>query len=341
MNAPKFIAPDTAADPEEESPVANYAGPAVVDGDGKAEPRKETVMMLLGQLTVDPRLQRDPQMALQRKIAKNPKPAAIGTLVAAYRIEPDGTETYVLLDGQQRRGGLMRAGFNELVQVEVHYGLTHAQMAQLFLDLNVQVSVNIGARFRLSVEAEDPQALLIADILRDFKIPLGSGAGRGGSGFGAYAAARQIVSGPNGSFRLRWALRIIQEVFGDSHHLCKSSIYNAALIQALAAFHKQYETHRGFREETLIERLRHEFSTIDRLNEAAALTKTFNADKITYTVDAIGTLLVNKYNLSVRGRNRFPAWTRTGTAVRGQNVRQQVAAAEAQTETEPEAQAEA
>lgn len=122
-------------------------------------------------LTVDPRVQRQPDPSRVRKLAKNWDSKMVGVLTVSHRLPGtneggDGTvalEEFVILDGQTRWEAAKEAGILTL-RAEIFEDLTEADEARIFLLHNDRKAVTPRDRFRLAVVALDETALTIRDI---------------------------------------------------------------------------------------------------------------------------------------------------------------------------------
>jgi hypothetical protein len=184
----------------------------------------------LSATTIDPRIQRGEEGPEIAHIVANFNKAALGTFTLSRRTNGD----LVVLDGQQRRAACFKVEFNEQVQAIVHDGLTLAEEAQLFLDLNYRRSVNAWTQFRVARTAGDPLAQAIGVVLDELKIPLG-----GPKGFSAVVMARRVAKRQGGLTHLHWALRQVQAVYDTSGD---GGVYDGRVVEAFAMLYRECAT---------------------------------------------------------------------------------------------------
>lgn len=122
-----------------------------------------TILRLrMADLVMD-RYQRPLELARVKDIARNFKPELCDPLVVNRR--PDGS--YACIDGQHRGHGLI-AGFGSDVTwlCRVTEGLSYEEEARLFFELNQnRRQVSVVDRFWAAVEAADPEALQVKEIV--------------------------------------------------------------------------------------------------------------------------------------------------------------------------------
>lgn len=107
-----------------------------------------------------PRYQRNLDVRRVEKIAADFNPAALGAITVVKRA--DGT--LWIIDGNHRRNAAIRVGHKEMFAIQ-YEGLTLAEEAALFLELNATKQVQAVDRFHASVLAGDPQSVEIAEVL--------------------------------------------------------------------------------------------------------------------------------------------------------------------------------
>ena len=141
----------------------------------------------LDALTIDPRTQRQEGVNAARaaKIAEEWNPAAAGTLAVSRR--HDGS--LVCIDGAHRSAAARSLGIPELPAL-VYSGLTLAQEAALFVELNDFRSPSLLSRMLAGRVAGDPVATDVLNIIErhGWKISCSSDAGH----FAAVAAAERV-----------------------------------------------------------------------------------------------------------------------------------------------------
>lgn len=117
-------------------------------------------------LIIDMRVQRplDPN-----KIARFIKrggfhPAALGVITVSQRDNGD----MVILNGQHRCALAEAEGYDKPMMAEIHHGLTVAEEAALFLQLNDQTTPSAVTKFLVRIEKGDPVAVEMNRIVRSF-----------------------------------------------------------------------------------------------------------------------------------------------------------------------------
>lgn len=255
----------------------------------------------LDELVVDPRIQRPPVIVEINKIAKEFDERALGTLTLSARPDGKGDYIYVILDGQQRRLGAIKAGFTGTVRAEVHYGLSLQEEARLFRLLNFRRAVQPIVLFKNALLEGDPDALTVQQILDDLGIPFGTPRGYSGA-----KASVRLVSRRNGATVLRWALTQVQRIYDPQG---KGGCYDAAVVEA---FYWLYD-HHGSRidEENLYNKLAREAGGVADLVGQAKLIKSVRGGRI--GVNLIRAIIA-RYNHDKRSpRTKLPDWTLDST----------------------------
>jgi hypothetical protein len=125
----------------------------------------------VGDLEVDNRVQRD-HLDLRKveRIKANFNPGALGILTVSRR----NRVTNIVLDGMHRKQAVaeLTDGMGKML-CHVFTGLTLAEEAQMFLDLNAGSQPNLLDKFKARLWAEDPVAVDINRILRGYGWDLG------------------------------------------------------------------------------------------------------------------------------------------------------------------------
>ena len=151
----------------------------------------------LDALTIDPRTQRQEGVNAARaaKIAEEWNPAAAGTLAVSRR--HDGS--LVCIDGAHRSAAARSLGIPELPAL-VYSGLTLAQEAALFVELNTFKQPSMLSRMMAARVSGDPAATAILDTVEThgWKIDYNSEAGH----FAAVQAAERIYRNGCGALPL-------------------------------------------------------------------------------------------------------------------------------------------
>jgi len=211
--------------------------------------RVEVEWMEIRDMYVDPDIQRGEESGEINRIVSRFNENALGTLVVAHReISINGRTTSSvrsLLDGQQRRAALLLLNYDKPVRVLVHYGLTRAEEARLFLDLNERRSIGAWQKFRTRLTAEEPQAIAIKTVLEECNITMG-----GAKGFNAIDKADRIFAWKNGRDHLKWALQMVRDIYNDE---TARPFYDGRVIMAFALLHQHCS--RFIDEQRLVEKL--------------------------------------------------------------------------------------
>jgi hypothetical protein len=118
-------------------------------------------------LHIDRRVQRELNPRRVDEMANNLKFDALGVSTVSRR--PDGT--LVQLDGQHRRAAVIQAGHGGYeMTCNVYTGLSFAEEAALFRDLNNTRKPSIFDDYDKAVKGEDPEALAIDAIVRGHEL---------------------------------------------------------------------------------------------------------------------------------------------------------------------------
>lgn len=243
--------------------------------------------------TIDPSIQRNLQDTEVENIYRKFNPAALGVLTISRR--EDGVQS--VLDGQQRRTVLLRlhseGRYDGPVQVMVHEGLLIPEEARLFLDLNARRAVDAIRRFKTRLVAEDPQALHIMEIFRDLGITISS------RGVQAIETVDRIYAQENGPERVRWALRVIRDVYDSSR---RGGCYDGRAISAFSLFHAAF--YPILDEGRFIDRLSEVGDRISKLRGAGRIRQDLNRGNAAYNMAEV---MRTWYNESKRRTNKKPA----------------------------------
>jgi hypothetical protein len=119
------------------------------------------VDMKASEFAVDPAVQRQLNEPRVDKIAKDFKPMMLGLFTASKRL--DG-RTYIL-DGQHRMAACRKKQYDGYIATRVYEGLTLAEEAELFLDLNNTRKVSALDKFHVRATKGDPAAVALKEAL--------------------------------------------------------------------------------------------------------------------------------------------------------------------------------
>lgn len=252
----------------------------------------------MAETVIDPVIQRPEQTSEINTIAKNFSPPALNVLTASCRVDENGVETYVVLDGQQRRAAALKIGYEELVPFVIHYNLSLKEEAWLFLNLNYRRSVSASVRFKNELIGEDPVALAIQAVCDGLGIDIGNP-----NGLMAVDLAKRLAKDQEGLRHFRWALEEMQEIFDPAQH---GGIYNNNVIEAFARFHRFYE---GRVDVKRLRRKVAELGTVSHLMGQAQNVKSFRGGRIS---DCVIDVLVKQYNhhMSTNSAKALPEFPR-------------------------------
>lgn len=175
--------------------------------------------------TVDHRYQRDLDSRRVEEIARAFNPLHFGVPVVSERND----EERVRIDGQHRCAGAIVAGFGEEeFLMEVHYGLSLQQEAEMYLRLNGgRTAVGAIDKYKARLVAEEPVALEIQAILEG----LGCRITNGKSAYGIMAVQAVEVSYYRGPDNLRNTIKTLSTWLDGS-----PEAFEGELIRGTSAF---------------------------------------------------------------------------------------------------------
>lgn len=259
---------------------------------------REFGWLSLEELEIDERIQRAEVTSHVNKIAKNFREELLGTAVVSARFDaPTGKYRYFVLDGQQRRAGARKHGYKGNIRVDVHYNLTLADEARLFLGLNERKPVQPIQMFKDEIIAGNVDAIAVQKILDSLNITFGTPKGYSGA-----KSALRLVARPNGATILRWALVQVQKIYDGEG---KGGCYDAAVVEA---FYWLYD-HHGTRvdEDNLYAKLSSKGGGTDDLVGHAKTIKSVRGGRI--GVNLIRAIIA-RYNHDKRSaKTKLPDWT--------------------------------
>lgn len=120
----------------------------------------------VGEIDVDPAVQRPPNKAWAAYIGRELDPDLIGVIHVSKR----RNGRYVVIDGQHRVIGVRDHFGNNgtLIECKIYEGLSIAQEAAIFVGLNKKKQKSRISDFISRVTARDPHAVAIAGVLDEF-----------------------------------------------------------------------------------------------------------------------------------------------------------------------------
>jgi hypothetical protein len=184
----------------------------------------------VGDLSIDPNVQRAMKKGRVDKIAADFHPEALGVLTTSYR-EPGIIH---VVDGQHRYRAAEAAGYQGPIKTNEYRGLTLAQEAALFSLLNNTEKVGPIDQFLVACVEGRPSALALARILKDNGWAVSTAAGKG-----KISAIRSLERVYNLGERGPWAaaatIAVLTSAWG---HV--SSAVNGSLIEGLGRMLAKY-----------------------------------------------------------------------------------------------------
>jgi hypothetical protein len=225
-------------------PVAPPTGQMITDGErinqsfvAESSPNhiRETIMLPFSATSIDHRVQRYENKAEVNAIARDFNADALQVPTVSIRVDPEtNEETYVVLDGQQRRAAALQVGFEAPIAWSAHRNLSLKDEARLFRQLNFRRSVTAGDLFRVSLAEENVTNLHVMALLKDLGIELNTP-----RGLNAVRVASRIAERPAGLRDLRWALEEIKAIFDK---LGLGGVYDGRVVEAFALLHRHRPT---------------------------------------------------------------------------------------------------
>lgn len=126
------------------------------------EDATHTVWISISDMRFDPRVNRVLRQSRVDEIAANFDADKLGIIHLSKR--DDGT--YVVIEGQHRVRALVQMGWqDQRMEARVYEGLSVAQEAELMLALNDKLTLSSLDGFLIAVNAEDPEAVTINNIV--------------------------------------------------------------------------------------------------------------------------------------------------------------------------------
>lgn len=126
-------------------------------------PTHALVERKVGDLWVDPAVQRSLKKSRVENIAKDFNPAALGVLTTSYR----SADRIHVIDGQHRYRAAEAAGYEGVIHTMEYHGLTIPQEAALFRQLNTTEKVSVVDQFLISCVERNPDSLRLARFIEE------------------------------------------------------------------------------------------------------------------------------------------------------------------------------
>jgi hypothetical protein len=247
-------------------------------------------------LLVDPRVQRDGlNNAKVSKIEANFNKDALGIVTISRR--PD--RGLYIVDGWHRVEACKKLNTEYEITCHVYEGLTVPEEALMFLDLNTRTTPTQLEKFKVSLAAEDPTAILIDQITRSrsWKVdpmPAGGHIQAIGALYRIHNLSLKVNADPH---LLDGVLYVISRAWGNNRHASQAVILEG-IAQVLAEYGDRINLN------TLLERLRDRKGGPRELHtNAQALANTRSGQ----VRNAVSELVVITYNKGARGK-ALHAW---------------------------------
>lgn len=126
----------------------------------------------VGDLWIDPHVQRALKKARVETMAKSFRADALGVLTTSFR----SADRIHVIDGQHRYRAAEAAAYTGTIQTMEYYGLTIPQEAALFRLLNTTEKVSRIDQFLIACVEQDPAAVRLASFLTEHGWTVGTGA---------------------------------------------------------------------------------------------------------------------------------------------------------------------
>jgi hypothetical protein len=127
----------------------------------------------VGDLWVDPQVQRSLRKARVTTMANDFRPEALGVLTTSYR----SPKRIHVIDGQHRYRAAEAAGYTGTIQTMQYVGLSIPAEAALFRLLNATEKVSKIDEFLISCVSQDPDALRLARFIAEHGWTVGASGG--------------------------------------------------------------------------------------------------------------------------------------------------------------------
>lgn len=173
----------------------------------------------VGDLSVDPNVQRGLKKARVQAIAADFHPEALGVLTTSYR----SPGIIHVIDGQHRYRACEMANYEGAIQTMEYHGLTIQEEAALFRLLNQTEKVNPIDQFLVACVQEDPDALKLARIIADNGWTVAASASKGK--LSAIASLRRVYDQkPHGVDAVAATLSVLTAAYGHQAAAVQGSL---------------------------------------------------------------------------------------------------------------------
>ncbi len=255
-------------------------------------------LLKVGDLEVDPRVQRVFNPAKAQTIFNNWNPAGLGVISVSRR----NPVTMVIIDGQHRVDAARRITDNAgEVPCHVYDGLTLEQEAELFLLLNNTTKPRLIDKHKVQVTAGEEMAVEIDRLTREYGFKVDPQAGPAnitaiGSLQRIWKLSKQVEADPN---LITMTLLVVNRAWGVQENAARGVV-----LEGIAALFAEY----GARVDTdiLIRKLKDYSGGPEGLHDHA---QTYAKLERTTVPMAVARLAVQEYNVGRRVNNLEP-WRR-------------------------------
>jgi uncharacterized protein YjhX (UPF0386 family) len=194
----------------------------------------KTERITVNLLNVDITVQREVDPVRVNGIIADFNMDAIGVPVVNHR----KNGSYHVIDGGHRVAALKQMDMGtEEIECLVYDGLTLAEEAKMFRQLNNTRTVHPIVRFRVRVVEGDPVAVALSEILSSYGWHVTNGSRVGG--FSAVSAIERIYRGPKGNEQNAALVRTTLDIIGKSWGSDQAGV-KAEILRGLAAVIKTY-----------------------------------------------------------------------------------------------------
>lgn len=250
----------------------------------------------VGDLTVDPSVQRHLNTPHVSRMQQNYDRAALGTITVSAR--QDGT--FHVIDGQNRRELVRRVeGEDATIPAVVYFGLSTQEEAQLFRQLNTFTGIHSLDKFRVRLMEHEPVALELESMLAGSGWRVSTGRDRGC--FSAVVELERIYNGVDARLRKRTpdaARRTIETLT-----LAWGNEPNAVRSELIGGLGRVFIRHPEIDAEKVAKVLASSGGPMAFVSAARARVTSRNHK----LYDSVASLVVEGYNKGRRS-SRLPAW---------------------------------